>query len=889
MYFLSQLKRFEHPLESVPYLSDKPQKFILFRCFVILFVCTLGIRGVEAQDSEPNCNIACGGTVGGQSAVSSWNEVSFFTKTIYAPNYDTDLLSTYAAGGNTFVPGSTAFGVGVAGPNNSNDRLLEINYIAEESRSEKLLIDFGGCNSFTGAVITLAKFYGLEGGDYGEAGCWRAFDADFELVGQGTFIANKPIGEGNSGLFTLNIKTGATFRYLEFTAKPYVPSPLKSSFADNSDYLVQKIVPTCSAVVECDDIIGGTNEFSSWDQVAITTRPFSGAFSASGSEVFVADEAGIAGTNGVGVPNDASSEINYDGETGKSEALRVHFGKNLAYAQFTVARLFEGEVGYWVAYKTENCELVEVGSGSFTGEEESGGIIKSGGTAGQRTVSVQTTNDFEVVEFTSGPTQSSKSDKSGLSAGYVLHKVAACPICSGAYEVIKYTPGKRKNGQPIDAAFTNPNNALGEPQNTNLLSPVNFVSLGFDGCITLKFAQPFTNGPGADLNIIETSEQSCESYLEEADVFASQDGVDFMYLGRICQDGQLDLGMLSWAQYVKIDDKSKRVNFTAVTADGYDLDGITCLNGIEENPVPDDFGGCSAQSVLHYAPGNKKSGHPISLPFRNPAKALGDPDSFDKYPEYVALGFGNGRTLHEAATKGYIDLDFNFAIYDEPGKNDLLVVETSYGNPQFRAYPEQAEVYASKDAVNWVFLGKTNANNPATDCNKNLDTEFDFEGKIDWARYIKIVDITNPNALKRKAIDCATIENKYAFNNSSDGFDLDAVVCLNTNYGESAARLKNASGKEIVERDVLRTPVIFPNPADNRLFIDFSEVAEFVMPDQEVLVLKIYDIYGKPIHNKKVEIGDSFIAELDITKLAKGIYIIRLEADGFQKSLKFVK
>jgi hypothetical protein len=863
---------------------------------LLLFLLMCAVVSAQSQ-----CNIECGSLVGGQSNINSWNKVKFYTKTVDAPNYDLDVLSSYTLGGIATTTAATSFGVGVAGPILTNDRYKEINYLAEKNRSEKLLVDFGACQSFTGAIVTLAKFYGLENQIKGEAGCWRAFDANFNQVGGGTFFADQPLGNGNPGKFTFDLRSGAPFRYLEFTAKPYINSLLKAGFKDNSDYLLQSIVPTCYKIPSCDDILGGTNEYGTWNQVAVTTRAaFSQVFKFSNPGIFVPDGAGIAGSSGLGVPDDEEEEINYNPVTGKSEALRVDLGKKTGYAQFTVARLFEGEQGFWVAYDVSGCEYVVVGQGSFKGEETSGGILKSGGTSGQRTVTVSTTSDFQVIEFTSGPTQSTKSQKDGdVGSGYILHQFIPCPECSGAFEVVSYDPAYNKDGTYINEAFTNPNNAIGPAQNTNSLEPVNFVSLGFGGSIVLKFAQPFINGPGADLSIIETSlsyseeetegEGECYGKKEKADIFASQNGIDYLYLGTVTEDGTVDLGSLNWALYVKIVDATCKKNCENAKDNGYDLDGINCLNGKAINPIPQELTACSAQFVKAYSPGTKKNGTAIVQPRRDPNQALGEPDSFDTGNSFVALGFGDGRQKGINATTGFIELGFNSVIFDKLNANDILVVESSSGNPQFREYPEQAEVYASKDGNNWVLLGKTNAADPNKDCNLTLDTEFDFAGKITWARFIKIIDITDPDARKRRSYDCSIIQNQHAFNNGGDGFDVDAVICAYSEEGgyttnKNATKVKNTLDN--YEKDLLK---LYPNPAQEYINLDLSEASEFVVPEEGKLNVKIFTSYGRLMQQNIVDINGDFGAELNISSLPKGLYILKFESSGSQKTIKFIK
>jgi WD40 repeat protein len=86
---------------------------------------------------------------------------------------------------------------------------------------------------------------------------------------------------------------------------------------------------------------------------------------------------------------------------------------------------------------------------------------------------------------------------------------------------------------------------------------------------------------------------------------------------------------------------------------------------------------------------------------------------------------------------------------------DLRIFETSGGNLSFSQYPEQAQVFGSNDLSSWTSLGIVKNDNNAPELG-----EVDL-GSMSSAKYIKIVDKTTMTG--------------------SDGFDLDAITCLNQN------------------------------------------------------------------------------------------------------------
>lgn len=156
-----------------------------------------------------------------------------------------------------------------------------------------------------------------------------------------------------------------------------------------------------------------------------------------------------------------------------------------------------------------------------------------------------------------------------------------------AVEVVAYTPGQTTKGKSINSDRMDPNKALGVPEGGDAKN--SFVSLGIGGEIILKFGGAIINGEGDDLQLLETTygNKTCEQYPEKAEVYASQDGVNWVVLGNTCLDGNFDLGNLDWAQYVKIIDTTNPEDFG--NADGYDVDGITCIHGtLDEIPGDDE-------------------------------------------------------------------------------------------------------------------------------------------------------------------------------------------------------------------------------------------------------------------------------------------------------------
>ncbi|WP_375579441.1 choice-of-anchor D domain-containing protein [Marivirga tractuosa] len=163
-------------------------------------------------------------------------------------------------------------------------------------------------------------------------------------------------------------------------------------------------------------------------------------------------------------------------------------------------------------------------------------------------------------------------------------------FCYGE-SITSYQPGNRKNGQAIPQSRSNPEQALGQPQEND---NYNFVALGFGGSITIELGCEVMDHEGNDLLIVETSfrdaNRPCEQYPEKAKIEASVDGENWAIIAdEICGDGEVDLanGGLTTAKFIRITDVSNSDDFQGGNADGYDLDGIMVINNLGDEQDPE--------------------------------------------------------------------------------------------------------------------------------------------------------------------------------------------------------------------------------------------------------------------------------------------------------------
>ncbi len=272
-----------------------------------------------------------------------------------------------------------------------------------------------------------------------------------------------------------------------------------------------------------------------------------------------------------------------------------------------------------------------------------------------------------------------------------------------------------------------------------------------------------------------------------------------------------------------------------------------------------------------------------------PANILGAPDKEasdtigSANPEEVcALGYG-----------GEIVLEFTDNIIVNGPGSDFTVFENAFiqkaGPAAGIVFAEPAKVAVSKDGINFIefpfdslslegLAGKTptnGANNPLEPGISGGDSfDLGIIG-IDSVRFVKLTDVTaivknNPN-------------HPY-FNPSTmlfNGFDLDAVVAINSNAIVSSV---NTSEKTQPKNDLLIST--YPNPAkkstDSKISVSWNAKAQ-----SEYRVI-LYNIIGEKISTifeGTANSGNNEI-EFSINNLPSGVYLIALNSEGISKIKK---
>ncbi len=246
----------------------------------------------------------------------------------------------------------------------------------------------------------------------------------------------------------------------------------------------------------------------------------------------------------------------------------------------TTVSSFQEYVNDSLNYNIVSSALSEAGLRSFVFRENMIDHIAITNELNEAYIENSVTVHYEVYDADYAFTTS---DHFPVSARFLLEPQFVENECAGG-SVVSFDQGTRKDGRRISRLRSIADRAIGNPKERRYF---NFVSLGFGGSITVELNnEVFDNADTNEFAVFESTgffdNIPCNYYPETAEVFASQDGVEFVSLGTTCQDGEFDLatGNLRSAKYIKVVDVSDR-NVFPWFADGYDLDAIACLENGE--------------------------------------------------------------------------------------------------------------------------------------------------------------------------------------------------------------------------------------------------------------------------------------------------------------------
>ncbi|MCB0820049.1 MAG: T9SS type A sorting domain-containing protein [Bacteroidetes bacterium] len=453
-----------------------------------------------------------------------------------------------------------------------------------------------------------------------------------------------------------------------------------------------------------------------------------------------------------------------------------------------------------------------------------------------------------------------------------------------ATSVVSYSQGPRADGvSPIGVTRSNADNALGglgSPdvnigEVANNSASVEFVSLGYAGTLVLEFADPICNLEGADLTVYETSygSPSCAAWPERALVWAAQRldcgesaWVMISPADGICQNADLDLGILSWAKYIRIMDITNPLLqvFQAPNQDGFDVDAVVGYSSCDGGAIIPG-GENSPNQVVDRHQGNRKNGTPVPANRSIEGRMLGMPQMSDastpaaNYPFY-ALGYS-----------GWVILKFPYTVFNVAGY-DLDVYETTFGDNPARtcaSYPEKARFEGSVDGSTWFDLEAV----PTVDDAGNTlcrDGKLNIPAGEAGLNYIRVTDVTVPFGA-----------------GSTDAYDIDGIIavsqCGNLAGGANGGR-EAASTEETIGEGEYGIE-IYPNPTSGNASVTID-----ALNNLDNYTITVTDMMGRVVSSDRINNQKgAFIHNLNVNNLPSGIYTVSVESNGTREISKLVK
>lgn len=177
------------------------------------------------------------------------------------------------------------------------------------------------------------------------------------------------------------------------------------------------------------------------------------------------------------------------------------------------------------------------------------------------------------------------------------------------------------------------------------------------------------------------------------------------------------------------------------------------------------------------------------------------------------------------------------------------------------------------DQDGYILMGSTNSTDLGEGAEfkgvyDQLIMKINFEGELQWMKTIGGTDVENAEAV---TIDD---EGNYIVAGYTQSFDGDVT----NNYGMGDVWIVKLEVEEMNVNDLnLSSIKVYPNPTQD--FINISN-------DKEISKIALIDLSGKQVLNKSV---NSKNEKLNISHLPKGIYILKVESNGKEKSFKVIK
>lgn len=468
---------------------------------------------------------------------------------------------------------------------------------------------------------------------------------------------------------------------------------------------------------------------------------------------------------------------------------------------------------------------------------------------------------------------------------------------SGCYatEVLAFEQGLKTNGNPVTENRSNPEAALGLPDAANEAG--GFVSLGVDGYIVLGFDGAVFDQDGADIRIFETSfsGDNCGFGDDEFATIELSNGGDFISVGEICRDGEVDMADagLSYVTAIKIINSSN-----TNTPDGYDVDGVEAINGC--GPAP-EVQGCD--NFKYYYIADNTPGFAQGTVFEGVVNG-----SDFVLTQLFSAGISSHLAVNNVSNELYVINGSVLRTYNTAG--DLLnEVSVSGGNYVAAVWnPEDGLVYAAAGNTNNIFKF-----DPVNGDAELVASEAPVSGGdliIDENGNLLLIERINSTNSKLHLIEngSATLISDQLINsvngaaltadggiiaaegNNSNSFfiyDIDGNNELALNAildgqpfpvvdGDMASGCIDGSGNELGPQ-LIGELTAYPNPTAGPVAIEFSSAST------GRTILEIIDMNGRivtTLFDQVIDSGQKQRVDFNGLSLPNGIYITKLSTEN---------
>ena len=166
-----------------------------------------------------------------------------------------------------------------------------------------------------------------------------------------------------------------------------------------------------------------------------------------------------------------------------------------------------------------------------------------------------------------------------------------------------------------------------------------------------------------------------------------------------------------------------------------------------------------------------------------------------------------------------------------------------------------------------------------TSSNRVLIGQFTTTGTLSWRLNIQMRMLPDAwNELVGTPTNPPLIKYVHTYHPSDDIEQAGDSLLLILEHPDLTGSINIDSIPVTAKNDLLKVSTcIYPNPASNLTNLKISTIG--------TCYYRLYDVFGKTLINKKVEVTENYVERIDLSKYSSGIYIIEVYSKGQQPSV----